>query len=369
MSVSYGNNQNDERHESNHEFNMFLDHEIQKKLLDISEKGYDDDVFFMGNSNFIQPQVQTAVKNTNRVRYPKYEEFCSWQDSGKYPKDNVKKPENKTSRLNRERESSNALWKDFKPKEIQYIFKHFTDTAQYIEQYRYDHTYNFGPLSREPIQITTCKIVPLRDTLSPNYRPVSESEHHNPFRRSKDLSHSLTNINNDSESSQNPTKTLDKKMTYSKSDQSLPDLTKGYSHNKNVAPNVVNNVKDRAITPVGEPESNVDTQSVQSQNSSRSENVKSRNCRTPRGLKSSSTYKSTDSKSTKLSSSSSSSANKGISLDTVPKMSPLHILQVKKSGSPLNPGMPLFQGKTMKVMQQPLTPSTSVSESRGEITQ
>lgn len=173
----------DDNPSSQHEYNYFLDKEIQRKLLGIS----DSDAYSpWGRDSFRNPTpILTSPPKSQRSRLRNIfkEELCGWTDAAvaiaTVPESAAKKADKLVSqRTNRDKESSLG-WKDQRVRDITYDFKHYGDVTRYMEQYRYEHTYNFGPLGREPIEITTCKIIPLRDNTP---TPVQYAErHHNPL--------------------------------------------------------------------------------------------------------------------------------------------------------------------------------------------
>ncbi|CAH1787849.1 unnamed protein product [Owenia fusiformis] len=113
--------------ESNHEFNFFLDKQIQTKILDFTE------------NEKLEVEIQSAVKVSKKLDYDF--ELCEWipkkgftpRKPEKDTKDNL---EVKVHFSHRDRDG--LLPNSLKPK--QYNFKHYTDVSQYMLQYRLENS-------------------------------------------------------------------------------------------------------------------------------------------------------------------------------------------------------------------------------------
>ncbi len=139
----------EERNESKHEFNLFLDKEITKKLADVSEIVEDNDILCTVEFRGFKPKPAVNTKGNVNVQV---DDFSTW-----VPDPNVKlrKPEKQnegSSRvINNNLRSRRDSWRhDYKQKEIDYVFNHYTDVRQYVEQYRRGYTYHNFPPSRTP---------------------------------------------------------------------------------------------------------------------------------------------------------------------------------------------------------------------------
>ena len=145
-----------------HENNHVMDRRLQVQMLELDEAEKEKDLVNTLNQNSF-PGLQLIQGNKTEApssgsssskqkslasAVSKQEGFCAW-----CPDPNVKlrKPDKVAKTQQKEREFH--VWRDYRPKEINYVFKHYMDWRRYIEQYRYEHTYNFGPLSKEMIDI------------------------------------------------------------------------------------------------------------------------------------------------------------------------------------------------------------------------
>lgn len=102
------------------------------------------------------PTVPSSGNSSTKQKNPgsistvtRHEDFCAWCPD---PNVKVRKPD-KVAKTQATKEREYHVWRDYRPKEINFVFKHYPDWQRYIEQYRYEHTYNFGPLSKEMIDI------------------------------------------------------------------------------------------------------------------------------------------------------------------------------------------------------------------------
>ena len=295
------------------------------------------------------------IRTKAKARQSKYEDFCAWTEPWNVQAE--KKIEKSSGKLSRDKDSSSNLWKDFKPKQIHYIFRHYSDAKRYIEQYRYEHTYNFGPLSREPIEITTCKIVPIQETPSPSHRTISQRSHHNPFRRIKP-SPSHPNL------AGNGIDLPGESLKHAKSEPNIEDIVQSCINAS--SPNVF---KEPVSTPK-QSNGQHHCKSPDSEENSLPSHVSYNALSRPSSSKSvkqnrpTSPWVSPNGKRRSPTRSDKTIQATSVSLDTVSKLSPLQVLQVKTKGaSAIHAGaLPLFQGKTMKVVSTGATTQNNNSE-------
>lgn len=128
----------DDKPESSHEFNFFLDRQLQNNLLDIDEQLISTDNYLAHNHG-VHCVSNGEGRSTFVKSQTKCEEITGWiQDS----KTNFRKPEKEYKPT----KEFIQPWKDFKTKAQQdtYVFKHFSDPIYYIEQYRYEHAMVMG---------------------------------------------------------------------------------------------------------------------------------------------------------------------------------------------------------------------------------
>ena len=168
-----------------HEYNMFMDKEIQKRLSQVSDyvavKHLSDDcVANVFVNNVVKTTSKKSLKRAVKSAISSFTDLSAWsydltaarQNAGtdvtNSNNNNRKAFEKPPSRMSRDSYTSSTGWKEPRMRDIVFPFCHFADTKRYIEQYRYDHTYNVGPLGREPIDITTCKIVAVSSTNRPH---------------------------------------------------------------------------------------------------------------------------------------------------------------------------------------------------------
>ena len=128
-------------HEPVENFDGETDKEIQRKLLDLE---WSDDLAY--------DSVASELRKGVGVQNAKTNEFSAW-----FPErcTSTDKPR-RTDKTSREKTLQNQ--KDFshnghsnKLKEIVYMFRHYVNTALYIEQYRQEHTYS-GMLCRQNVR-------------------------------------------------------------------------------------------------------------------------------------------------------------------------------------------------------------------------
>ncbi|XP_078324691.1 uncharacterized protein LOC111124612 isoform X9 [Crassostrea virginica] len=123
----------EENTECSHEFNFFLDRQLQTKLIEQAEILQAEDLFSQCNLN------NTESKNVNSRGLGKNEEIQGWVGEPKVvlrkpEKENVKQPQ--------------PSWRDYRnrqnPNQESFVFKHYGDIRAYIEQYRRDHSSGLG---------------------------------------------------------------------------------------------------------------------------------------------------------------------------------------------------------------------------------
>ncbi|XP_021348573.1 uncharacterized protein LOC110447298 isoform X12 [Mizuhopecten yessoensis] len=120
----------DEKPESSHEYNFFLDRQLQNKLLDFDEQDIDSRYF--QNVKLDGKSYKAQVRN---------EEVTGWIYD---PKNNFRKPEKENSKQQKE---FIQPWKDYKArqqKDDSFMFRHYGDLKKYIQQYRQEHSYANG---------------------------------------------------------------------------------------------------------------------------------------------------------------------------------------------------------------------------------
>ena len=153
------NSREDERNESNHEYNFFLDKEIQKKLIAYDESSEEVLNHFRTNSGLTRAYaVKCIIKD----------DFCGWSAETSF---RPKKPEKVVRPVQKEA----PRWDTGRPaKEINYVFKHYRDSKDYMNQYRLEHTYNFGPLGKDG---ATVEIHTTRVTSNPAPQDAKSKQH------------------------------------------------------------------------------------------------------------------------------------------------------------------------------------------------
>ncbi|XP_060083360.1 uncharacterized protein LOC132562625 [Ylistrum balloti] len=115
----------DEKPESSHEYNFFLDRQLQNKLLDFDEQDID--------SRYFQ---NVKLEGKAFRAQARSEEVTGWIFDAKI---NFRKPEKESSRQSKE---FIQPWKDYKTKQQKddsYMFRHYGDLKKYIQQYREEH--------------------------------------------------------------------------------------------------------------------------------------------------------------------------------------------------------------------------------------
>ena len=157
-----------ERHECKHEYNQFLDREIQKKLLSIEDDD-DDDLQRSTVGEYLSACAASGqlgrAKNSGSKSAKAYEHFDAWCPESSRKQ---RKSERQQRVSLREREQlpkwELAAGKDYyRQKDISYSFRHYGDWRKYAEQYRKEHTYNFGPLEGKDFEVPSPKLYPSLD--------------------------------------------------------------------------------------------------------------------------------------------------------------------------------------------------------------
>ena len=117
----------DEKPESSHEFNFFLDRQLQNKLIDLDEELFVESYHPNGNN------ALTTNNSKNNAR--RAEEITSWNHD--HSKTNFRKPEKEFSSKQKD---FIQPWRDYNKQKLQqsdnFVFKHYADIRHYIEQYR-----------------------------------------------------------------------------------------------------------------------------------------------------------------------------------------------------------------------------------------
>lgn len=115
----------EEKPESSHEYNYFLDRQLQNKLLSIDEESTESNVKF---------QISTETKPSKPVN--KCDDITGWNPSKK----SLRKPEKEnkvkdtpTPWINPSKSTKQQIQDNF-------LFRHYADYRDYIEQYRQEHS-------------------------------------------------------------------------------------------------------------------------------------------------------------------------------------------------------------------------------------
>lgn len=122
----------EENQESTHGFNFFIDRQLQNKLLQadddlLTEKESVDNSLYRNNLKSGKI-TKNDTRNDFTGWFPDQKLVCRKLDGA-----------NKTDQKPRESTFIHP-WKDYKRnREESYVFKHYTDTRKYIEQYRKEH--------------------------------------------------------------------------------------------------------------------------------------------------------------------------------------------------------------------------------------
>ena len=112
------------------------DKEIQQKLLELE---WDEDLVYYDS-------VASELRKGVSVPNTKSNDFSAWvPDPGAVTTEKPRKSD-KSSRASQKDHLYNTH--SYKSKDITYLFRHYVNTAMYIEQYRQDHTYS-GMFRRE----------------------------------------------------------------------------------------------------------------------------------------------------------------------------------------------------------------------------
>ena len=133
-----------------------MDRQITLQMLDADEEQTDKDHITAFNqhtaiqnsqSNTAAPNSGNKQKSVSTIR-PSAQELCAW-----FPGQTLKPRKAEKHAKPQQKEREFHVWRDYRPKEINFVFKHYIEWQRYIEQYRFEHTYNFGPLSKEMIDL------------------------------------------------------------------------------------------------------------------------------------------------------------------------------------------------------------------------
>ncbi|XP_034301479.2 uncharacterized protein [Magallana gigas] len=123
----------EENTECSHEFNFYLDRQLQNKLIEQAEILQADELYSQFNIS------NTDSKNVNSKVLGKNEDIQGWFGE---PKIVLRKPEKESVK------QSQPSWRDYRNKQVPtqdpFVFKHYGDIRAYIEQYRRDHTTGLG---------------------------------------------------------------------------------------------------------------------------------------------------------------------------------------------------------------------------------
>ncbi|XP_052721907.1 uncharacterized protein LOC128192897 isoform X12 [Crassostrea angulata] len=123
----------EENTECSHEFNFYLDRQLQNKLIEQAEILQADELYYQFNIS------NTDSKNVNSKVLGKNEDIQGWFGE---PKIVLRKPEKESVK------QSQPSWRDYRNKQVPtqdpFVFKHYGDIRAYIEQYRRDHTTGLG---------------------------------------------------------------------------------------------------------------------------------------------------------------------------------------------------------------------------------
>lgn len=123
----------EENTECSHEFNFYLDRQLQNKLIEQAEILQADELYSQFNIS------NTESKNVNSKVLGKNEDIQGWFGE---PKIVLRKPEKESVK------QSQPSWRDYRNKQVPtqdpFVFKHYGDIRAYIEQYRRDHTTGLG---------------------------------------------------------------------------------------------------------------------------------------------------------------------------------------------------------------------------------
>ena len=125
----------EEKQESSHEFNFFIDRQLQNKLLQA-----DDDLLAekdTADKSVSRSNLKSGKVTKTDAKVDKFGDFTGWFSDQKLVcrKADGAKPDQKP------RESTFIHpWRDYKRnKEESFVFKHYSDSRKYIEQYRNEH--------------------------------------------------------------------------------------------------------------------------------------------------------------------------------------------------------------------------------------
>ena len=125
----------EEKQESSHEFNFFIDRQLQNKLLQA-----DDDLLSEKESadkSLVRNNLKSGKVTKTDVKSDKFGDFTGWFPDQKLV---CRKSDGAKPDLKPRENTFIHPWRDYKRnREESYVFKHYTDSRKYIEQYRNEH--------------------------------------------------------------------------------------------------------------------------------------------------------------------------------------------------------------------------------------
>ena len=145
---------------------MFLDREIQKKLLSVDDEEDEDELqrSTIGEYSSVGPAngALSRGKNAGARTLKAFESFEPWCPE-------VVRKQRRTDKQQRSiKDREPPKWeimaaKDYRPKEITVSFRHYEDWRSHMDHYRKEHTYNFGPLEGKDFELPSPKLYPTLD--------------------------------------------------------------------------------------------------------------------------------------------------------------------------------------------------------------
>lgn len=130
------NVENENKTDSSHDFNLYVDRQLQNKLLQIDEdsdiEAYENKLSKQGNN----------VKTGRSGKYDsKTDDIAGWFPSAKFVARKCEFGANGVKPAEQTKASTFIHpWKDYRAKkEESFVFKHYTEYRKYIEQYRNEH--------------------------------------------------------------------------------------------------------------------------------------------------------------------------------------------------------------------------------------
>ncbi|KAK3088287.1 hypothetical protein FSP39_017139 [Pinctada imbricata] len=137
----------DEKPEASHDYNFYLDRQLQNKLLE------QDEILEASELYAKLTGANDSKTLTTKAAFAKADAIIGWINDSKVV---LRKPDRESSNSNKNSNpipNGYQMWKDARNKNLQdsYVFKHYYDMHGYIEQYRRDHTNVF--IYRSPTSI------------------------------------------------------------------------------------------------------------------------------------------------------------------------------------------------------------------------